>query len=103
LWRPCRAKPDVIVHEMTSLATVNDLRHFDQTFAATNRLRTQGTENLLTAAKQAGTRRFLAQSFCGWLCARDGGPIKSEHDPLDPNPPRELGIPLRQSAICKTR
>jgi 2-alkyl-3-oxoalkanoate reductase len=60
---------------MTSLAAANDLRRFDQTFAATNRLRTQGTENLLAAAKQAETRRFLAQSFCGWPYTREGGPV----------------------------
>jgi len=84
------AKPDVIVHEMTSLAAANDLRKFDQSFALTNRLRTQGLDNLLAAAKQAGTPRLVAQSFCGWPYARNGGPVKSEDDPLDPEPPQEL-------------
>jgi len=84
------AKPDVIVHEMTSLAAANDLRKFDQSFALTNRLRTQGLDNLLAAAKQAETPRLVAQSFCGWPYARNGGPVKSEDDPLDPEPPQEL-------------
>ncbi len=84
------AKPDVIVHEMTSLGGANDLRRFDRSFSVTNRLRTEGLQNLLAAAKQAGTPRIVAQSFCGWPYARIGGPVKSEEDPLDPEPPREL-------------
>lgn len=88
------AKPDVIVHEMTSLSAASDLRRFDRSFAATNRLRTEGLNNLLAAAKQAGTRRLLAQSFCGWPYAREGGPVKAEGDPLDAAPPREVGRTL---------
>jgi nucleoside-diphosphate-sugar epimerase len=65
------AKPDVIVHEMTSLSAANDLRKFHQSFALTNRLRTEGLVNLLAAAKQAETPRVVAQSFCGW--PRPGG------------------------------
>lgn len=84
------AKPDVIVHEMTSLSDANNLRRFDHSFSVTNRLRTEGLQNLLAAAKQAGTPRIVAQSFCGWPYARRGGPVKSEDDPLDPEPPREL-------------
>jgi nucleoside-diphosphate-sugar epimerase len=85
-----RAKPDVIVHELTSISAANKLPRFDRSFAATNRLRTQGLDNLLAAARQAGTPRRVAQSFCGWPYARVGGPVKSEDDPLDPEPPREL-------------
>ena len=59
-------------------------------FAATNRLRTEGTDHLLTAARAAGARRFVAQSFAGWPFARVGGPVKTEDDPLDPDPPAEL-------------
>lgn len=83
-------KPDVIVHEMTSLTEANDLRNFDRSFAVTNRLRTEGLNNLLAAAKQAGTSRIVVQSYCGWPYARAGGPVKSEDDPLDPEPPRQL-------------
>jgi 2-alkyl-3-oxoalkanoate reductase len=83
------AKPEVIVHEMTDLKGASDLRHFDRTFANSNRLRTIGTDNLLAAAREAKAKRFIAQSFCGWPYARVGGPVKSENDALDPNPARE--------------
>ncbi len=84
----CAAKPEVIVHEMTSLSGAMELRNFDSVFAQSNRLRTEGLDILLGAAREAGTRRIVAQSYCGWPYARTGGPIKSEDDPLDPNPPR---------------
>ncbi len=83
------ARPDVIVHEMTSLGGVSDLRRFDRVFAISNRLRTEGLDNLLAAAKPAGTRRIVVQSYCGWPYARSGGPVKTEDDPLDPSPPRQ--------------
>lgn len=82
--------PDVIVHELTDLAGASDLRRFDRTFAGSNRLRTEGTDHLLAAARACGVKRMVAQSFCGWPYARAGGPVKSEDDPLDPNPPREM-------------
>jgi nucleoside-diphosphate-sugar epimerase len=82
-----RAEPDVIVHEMTALAQMSSLRHFDRDFARTNELRTRGTDYLLGAAEVAGVRRFVAQSFTGWPNIREGGPIKDEQDPLDPDPP----------------
>jgi 2-alkyl-3-oxoalkanoate reductase len=84
------AEPDAIVHQMTSLGGKPDLRRPDRTFALTNRLRTEGAEHLLAAAKEAGVRRLVAQSFAGWPYARTGGPVKSESDPLDPDPPRGL-------------
>jgi nucleoside-diphosphate-sugar epimerase len=82
------AKPDVVVHQLTALAGPADLRRFDAYFAATNRLRTQGTDNLLAAARAAGAHRFLAQSFTGWPNPRTGSSVKTEQDPLDPNPTR---------------
>jgi 2-alkyl-3-oxoalkanoate reductase len=82
------AEPDAIVHQMTALAGPADLRRFDRTFALTNQLRTLGTENLLAAARAAGVRRFVAQSFTGWTNERAGGPVKSETDPLDVTPPK---------------
>jgi 2-alkyl-3-oxoalkanoate reductase len=84
-----RAEPDVIVHQMTALAGASNLRHFDRTFAATNGLRTVGTDNLLAAARAAGVRRFVAASYTGWPNERTGGPVKTEDDPLDPNPPAQ--------------
>jgi nucleoside-diphosphate-sugar epimerase len=84
------ARPEVVVHELTDLAGMRDFRKFDEGFAATNRLRTEGTDHLLAAARAAGARRFLAQSFAGWPFARTGGPVKTEDDPLDPDPPAAL-------------
>ena len=82
-----RAAPEVVVHQMTALAGVRNLRRFDREFAVTNQLRTTGTNHLLTAATAAGVRRFVAQSYTGWPNERRGGPVKTEEDPLDSNPP----------------
>jgi 2-alkyl-3-oxoalkanoate reductase len=84
------ARPEVVVHQLTDLAGTTNLRKFDAGFAATNRLRTEGTDHLLAAARAAGARRLVAQSFAGWPFARVGGPVKTEDDPLDPDPPAEL-------------
>jgi 2-alkyl-3-oxoalkanoate reductase len=84
------ARPEVVVHELTALAQMTDFRRLDEGFALTNRLRTEGTDHLLAAARAAGARRFVAQSFAGWPFARVGGPVKTEDDPLDPDPPAQL-------------
>src|SRR4051794_7735830 len=82
-----QAEPDVVIHELTAIPAMLDLRHFDRDFAMTNRLRTTGLDYLIEAARLADCRRFLAQSYAGWTYARDGGPVKTEDDPLDPDPP----------------
>jgi nucleoside-diphosphate-sugar epimerase len=79
--------PDAIVHEATALANLSDFKHFDRSFAQTNRLRTEGTDALLAAAREAGVRRFVAQSYASARYTREGGPVKTEDDPLDTNPP----------------
>ncbi|HEY4338935.1 MAG TPA: NAD(P)-dependent oxidoreductase [Steroidobacteraceae bacterium] len=95
--------PDVIVHEMTALRGLSDLRHFDRTFALSNRLRTEGLDHLLAAAAAAGTRRFVAQSFCGWPYARIGGHVKTEEDLLDPEPAPEQRRSLAAIRYLETR
>ena len=80
------AEPDAIVHQATALADIRFTRNFDRVFAQTNRLRTEGTDALLAAAREAGVRRFVAQSFASMRNARDGGYVKTEDDPLDPTP-----------------
>ncbi|MGD0067248.1 MAG: NAD(P)-dependent oxidoreductase [Streptosporangiaceae bacterium] len=72
------AQPDVIVHQMTALASLRNFRRFDAEFAVTNELRTRGTDYLLEAGRQAGTRRFVVQSFTGWNNARTAGPVRRE-------------------------
>jgi nucleoside-diphosphate-sugar epimerase len=79
------ASPEVIVHEMTALADMRSLRNVDKVFAATNELRTRGTDNLLAAAARTGTRRVIAQSNTN-MTARLGAPVQTEEDPLDSRP-----------------
>jgi nucleoside-diphosphate-sugar epimerase len=80
------AEPEVIVHELTALPAALDVRHFDREFELTNRLRTEGTDHLLSAGRAIGIRRFVIQSYAGWPFARDGASVKSEEDALDPTP-----------------
>ncbi len=80
-------EPDAIAHEATALANAKWGRNFDKGFAGTNELRTNGTDALLAAAREAGVHRFVAQSFASYRYIREGGPVKTEDDPLDPNPP----------------
>jgi nucleoside-diphosphate-sugar epimerase len=81
-----QAEPEVIVNQLTALSGAIDLRKFEQSFALTNRLRTEGTDHLLAAGRAVEIKRFVAQSFAGWPFARTGGPVKTEEDPLDPTP-----------------
>ena len=92
------AEPDAIVHQATSLSDP-DFKHFDRTFALTNRLRTSGTDALLAAASEAGVDRFVAQSYASALYARVGGLVKTEDDPLDGDPCRRC---VRPSPRCGT-
>lgn len=82
--------PDVVVHQLTALAaTTGDPKKFDEEFAVTNRLRTESTDHLLAAARAAGTKRFLAQSFTSWPNERRGSRVKTEGDPLTDDPGKE--------------
>jgi nucleoside-diphosphate-sugar epimerase len=81
-----QAQPDAIVHQMTAIAAESDLRHFDRWFATTNQLRTAGTRHLLAAAQASGVERVVVQSYTGWTNIQSGGPVKTEDDPLDPEP-----------------
>lgn len=80
------AEPEAIVHQATALANTRFSRNLDRAFAPTNRLRIEGTDALLAAASEAGVRRIVAQSFASSRYAREGGPVKTEDDPLDPTP-----------------
>jgi nucleoside-diphosphate-sugar epimerase len=87
------AEPEAVIHELTDL-TGTFARNIDKAFATTNRLRTEGTDHLLTAAKAAGARRFIAQSFAGWPSEPTGGPVKTEEDPLQAHPPKSISESL---------
>ncbi len=85
------ARPDVVIHMLTALSSMGtNMRRFAHDFEQTNRLRTEGTDHLLSAARAAGVSRLIAQSYTGWPYAREGGPVKREDDPLDPDPPKGL-------------
>jgi nucleoside-diphosphate-sugar epimerase len=90
--------PDAIINEMTAISSTPDLRHFDRWFAKTNELRTRGTDNLLAAARGAGTRRFITQSYTGWTNDDDGDLVKREADPLDPDP-----LPAQRETLAAIR
>src|SRR5947209_51368 len=81
-----QARPDVVIHQMTGLTGMLDLKKFDDGFALTNRLRTEGTDHLLEATRAAGARHFIAQSFGGWTYGRIGTELKTEEDPFDTAP-----------------
>ena len=81
------ARPDAVIYEATDLTGRGLSRNMDRGFAPTNRLRTEGTDNLLAAAREAGVARFLAQSFAPFRYAQAGGPVKDESDPLLTDPP----------------
>jgi nucleoside-diphosphate-sugar epimerase len=90
-----RAEPEVLIHQLTALTGVKDFKNFDREFEMTNRLRTEGTDHLLAGATAAGTRRVIAQSYCGWSYDRSGSGPKTETDPLDPMPPKNQAQSLK--------
>jgi nucleoside-diphosphate-sugar epimerase len=98
------AAPEVIVHQMTALAGLRSFRNPDKAFAVTNQLRTRGTDNLLAAAEQAGTRRVIAQSYAGPGPDKpSGGALKTEEDPLDWRPIRSaMQMPAAITYVDKT-
>jgi nucleoside-diphosphate-sugar epimerase len=88
------AKPEVVIHQLTAIDAGSLGRSIDKAFAQTNRLRTEGTDHLLAAARAVDARRFIAQSFAGWPFERTGGPIKTEEDPLQDDPPKSVSETL---------
>jgi len=82
-------EPDVVIHQLTALKNLSNLKRFDEEFAETNRLRTEGTDHLLQAALDVGAKRFIAQSFSGWNNPRSGKGLATEAEGLDPDPKPE--------------
>src|SRR5258708_15151837 len=72
-----RAEPEVVIHQMTSLAGGFSFRRFDKKFAATHQLRTQGTDHLLAAAPPAGGPRLIAPRHPRRTNTRHGGPAET--------------------------
>lgn len=90
------ARPDAIVHQMTGLSQAHagkpNLRKPDRFFAATYRLRTEGTDHLLAAAEAAGVPHVVAQSAAIFNGTREGGWVKTEEDPLEAVSPAALKV-----------
>src|SRR3954468_11152767 len=89
-----QARPEVVVHQLTAIGPMN-MRNLDAAFVATNRLRTEGTDHLVAAARAAGARRIVGQSFAPWSYKREGGPAKTEDAPLETDPPKHVEETLR--------
>ena len=93
-----KAKAEIVIHQLTGLTGASNIRHFDRVFARTNRLRTEGTDILLDAARGANARRFIAQSYGNWVYGSDGSRLKTERDPLDPDP-----LPQQRESLAAIR
>lgn len=101
-----KAEPDAVVHQLSALSGKLDVKHFDRSFAMTNRLRTEGLDHLIAAAVATGVPHVVAQSYTGWPNIRSGSWVKDEEDPLDPEPPKEqretlAGIRYLEDAVQK--
>lgn len=83
-----RAQPDAIIHQLTAIGAI-DTRKMERSFAPTNRLRTEGTDHLLSAGRAVGVRRFVAQSHIVAYDRRGAG-VKTEEDPDDGSPARQM-------------
>jgi nucleoside-diphosphate-sugar epimerase len=101
-----KAEPDAVVHQLTALSGKLDVKHFDRSFAMTNRLRTEGLDHLIAAAEATGVPHVVAGSYTGWPNIRSGSWVKDEEDPLDPEPPKAqretlAGIRYLEDAVQK--
>ncbi len=76
-----RAEPDAVAHQLTALPRAIDPRRIERQFAENDRIRVEGTSNLVRAAARAGANRIVAQSI-SFAYAPEGGPVKSEDAPL---------------------
>ena len=92
------ARPEAVVQHLTDLPTRFNPRKLKQAFAANDRLRAVGTPNLVAAATSAGARRFVAQTIA-FVYAAEGGPVKTEDDPLYLDAPGPFD---RSVAACQT-
>jgi nucleoside-diphosphate-sugar epimerase len=84
------ARPDAIVHQVTALADITFGRNLDKIFAVTNRLRTEGTDALLAAAREADVRRFVAQSFAPYRYFGRDTQLRTEADPVEETAPKNM-------------
>jgi len=84
-----KAEPEVVVHQLSALNGPLSMRNVKRMAAATNRLRTEGTDHLLAASRAVGVRTFVAQSNYA-LLERTGGPVVDEKGRIDLSPPKDV-------------
>jgi len=90
----CDAAPEVVVHELTALPDRFDPRDPD-IYAPTNRLRKDGTRNLIAAARAAGARRLVCQSIAFAYAPGPVPEVKDEDAPLNLGAPPPFGAGVR--------
>jgi nucleoside-diphosphate-sugar epimerase len=83
------ARPDVVVNQLTDIPKALNPRKVDEQFATNDRLRDEGTRNLVRAAEAAGVRRLVAQSIAFAYAPGEG--LRSEDDPLFDDAPAPWG------------
>jgi 2-alkyl-3-oxoalkanoate reductase len=76
------ARPDAVIHQLTSIPARIDPRKMERDFATNDRLRTEGTANLVAATKAAGVTRVIAQSVAFFYAPGPPGTVHDERDPL---------------------
>jgi len=86
--------PEAVIHQLTDLPPAMDPGKIAEIYERNNRVRREGTRNLLDAAAAAGAARFIVQSMGTWY-EPVGGPIKAETDALWVNAPEPLGTAVR--------
>lgn len=91
------ARPDAIVHQLTDLPAAMNPRKLSAVYERNNRVRREGTANLVAAARNAGVTRFIVQSMGTWY-RPEGGPVKTEEDPLWTDAPEPIGAAVRTVA-----
>src|SRR2546430_9265934 len=88
------ARPEAVIHELTSLPRRIDPRKIERDFVLNDRLRSEGTRHLVEAAHAAGAERIVAQSIAFAYAPGPPGTIHDEQDPLFVDAPE----PFRRSA-----
>lgn len=84
------ARPDAVVNLLTAIPANIRPRHMTSDFRMTNRLRTEGTRNLLAAASAAGARRYVAEGLA-YAYDPHGAAYANEDDQLWIDPPKQFG------------
>lgn len=95
------AAPSAIIHQLTDLPPAMNPRQLKTIYERNNRVRREGTANLLAAARAAGVSRFIVQSMATWYRPDDPGVERGlavEGDALWTDAPEPIGEAVRTVA-----